>query len=116
MAQELYISKITLPSGNSYDIKDTWAREQITNGVGFTIAWDGTSTPDITKIPAGVVVTYNQTEYTGTLAAENAQISDALITLIPSMFLILGPLDPSSRCFRLTRRCTLSDFQRPPKC
>lgn len=34
-----------------------------------TYAWDGTGTPDITKIPAGVVVTYEGTSYTGTLAA-----------------------------------------------
>jgi len=34
-----------------------------------TYAWDGTGTPDITKIPAGVVVTYDGTDYTGTLAA-----------------------------------------------
>ena len=34
-----------------------------------TYAWDGTGTPDITKIPAGVVVTYDGTSYTGTLAA-----------------------------------------------
>ena len=34
-----------------------------------TYAWDGTGTPDIAKIPAGVVVTYDGTNYTGTLAA-----------------------------------------------
>lgn len=34
-----------------------------------TYAWDGTGTPDITKIPAGVVVIYEGTNYTGTLAA-----------------------------------------------
>ena len=34
-----------------------------------TYAWDGTGTPDVSKIPAGVVVTYNGTDYTGTLVA-----------------------------------------------
>ena len=34
-----------------------------------TYAWDGTGTPDVAKIPAGVVVTYDGTTYTGTLAA-----------------------------------------------
>lgn len=28
------ISKITLPSGTSYDLKDAWAREQISSLVG----------------------------------------------------------------------------------
>lgn len=34
-----------------------------------TYAWDGTGAPDVSKIPAGVVVTYNGTDYTGTLVA-----------------------------------------------
>ena len=34
-----------------------------------TYAWDGTGTPDVSKIPAGVVVTYDGTDYTGTLVA-----------------------------------------------
>lgn len=67
------ISKITLPSGNTYDLKDTVARQAIAGGVSFVIAWDGTSTPDVTKIPAGVVVTYNSTDYTGTFATTSAQ-------------------------------------------
>jgi hypothetical protein len=67
------ISKITLPSGNTYDIKDATAREMISGGVQFIIAWDGTSTPVVADIPAGVKVTYQDTEYTGTLSAENAQ-------------------------------------------
>ena len=36
------------------------------------IAWDGNSTPDVTKIPAGVVIEYNNVEYTGTLAASSS--------------------------------------------
>ena len=64
------ISKITLPSGNTYDIKDAVAREAIAGGVTFIIAWDGASTPVIADIPAGVTVTYEGTSYTGTLSAE----------------------------------------------
>lgn len=64
------ISKIKLPSGNEYDIKDAVAREAIAGGVSFIIAWDGTSTPVVADIPYGVVVTYNSTDYTGTLSAE----------------------------------------------
>lgn len=37
----------------------------------YVVAWDGVSEPDVTKIPAGVVVTYEDTSYTGTLAASN---------------------------------------------
>lgn len=67
------ISKITLPSGHTYDIKDATARQLIAAGVSFIVAWNGSSTPVPANIPAGVVVTYNGTEYTGTLAATAAQ-------------------------------------------
>ena len=66
------ISKITLPSGNTYDIKDATARQMISGGVSFIIAWDGTSTPVVADIPYGVVVKYNSTDYTGTLSADSA--------------------------------------------
>jgi len=41
----------------------------ISGGVSFIIAWDGTSAPVVADIPSGVKVTYNDTVYTGTLAA-----------------------------------------------
>lgn len=63
------ISKITLPSGNTYDIKDAVARQMISGGVSFIIAWNGTGTPDASKIPAGVVAG----GVTGTLAADSAE-------------------------------------------
>jgi hypothetical protein len=63
------ISKITLPSGNTYDIKDATARQLISGGVIFSVAWDGVSTPVVANIPEGVVVTYSSTDYTGTMAA-----------------------------------------------
>lgn len=68
------ISKITLPSGNTYDIKDAGARELISQltGISLIVAWNGSSTPVVANIPAGVVVTYNGTDYTGTLAANSA--------------------------------------------
>lgn len=68
------ISKITLPSGNTYDIKDAVAREAIAGGISFIVAWNGSSTPVVGNIPAGVVVTYNGVDYTGTLAANSAQV------------------------------------------
>lgn len=67
------ISKITLPSGNTYDIKDAVARQAIAGGVAFIVAWNGSSTPTAANIPAGITVTYNDTDYTGSLSAENAQ-------------------------------------------
>lgn len=67
------ISKITLPSGNTYDLKDATARQMIAGGVSFIVAWDGSSIPVPANIPAGVVVTYNGTEYTGTMTASSAQ-------------------------------------------
>lgn len=67
------ISKIKLPSGGVYDIKDATAREMISGGVSFIIAWSGTSTPVPANIPAGVTVTYQGTTYTGTMDADDAQ-------------------------------------------
>lgn len=68
------ISKITLPSGNTYDLKDATARELIAGALTFTVCWDGASTPVVANIPAGVVVTYNGTSYTGTMATSSATI------------------------------------------
>lgn len=68
------ISKIKLPSGNVYDIKDSTAREMIAGGISFIIAWDGTAAPVVANVPAGVVITYNGTTYTGTLSTADAQL------------------------------------------
>ena len=67
------ISKVTLPSGNTYDIKDATARALIAGGIAFSVAWDGNSTPVVANIPAGVVVTYSATDYTGTKTASSAE-------------------------------------------
>lgn len=74
------IDRITLPSGNTYYIADREIRDvvdtlsqAIAGGVSFVIAWDGTSTPVVANIPAGVVVTYQGTDYTGTLSTSSAQ-------------------------------------------
>lgn len=66
------ISKIKLPSGNTYDIKDAVARQAIAGGMTKIIAWNGTSTPTVANIPAGVVVSYGGQNYTGTLAVADA--------------------------------------------
>lgn len=73
------ISKIKLPSGNEYDIKDAVAREMISGGISFIISWTATdyastSAPSAAKlatIPAGAEVAYNSgaSTATGTLVA-----------------------------------------------
>ena len=79
-----FISKVTLPDGRTFDLKDLEARDLISQlmnaGIKFTIAWDGESTPDVTKIPDGVVVEYQSTEYVGTLAPSAA--TAPFITLV----------------------------------
>ena len=75
------ISKIKLPSGNEYEIKDAVARQMIAGGVSFNIVWTQTdyassTAPTAAKlatIPAGVVVYYNSgaNSATGTLAASD---------------------------------------------
>ena len=81
------ISKITLPSGNTYDIKDATAREMISGGVSFVIAWNGGS-PTVANIPAGVKVVYNGTTYTGTLDADDAEAG--------AFYLVKSSTTPSS--------------------
>ena len=67
------ISQITLPSGNTYELKDAYARQLLAGGLQFVICWDGTTTPVVADIPAGVIVSYNDTSYTGTKAASTAE-------------------------------------------
>lgn len=67
------ISKITLPSGNTYDLKDAVARQMISGGISFIIAWDGISEPLTSDIPEGVQVLYQGQYYTGEFPASNAQ-------------------------------------------
>lgn len=67
------ISKIKLPGENApYIIKDAVAREMISGGVSFIIAWSG-GAPTVANIPAGVKVVYSGTTYTGTLDADDAE-------------------------------------------
>jgi len=67
MAENPYISRITLPSGTTYDLHDDGARAMIAGGMQHIVAWAGDSVPDISKIPAGVTVVYEGTTYTGSM-------------------------------------------------
>lgn len=87
------ISKITLPSGNTYEIKDATARQMISGGVSFIIAWDGTSTPVVANIPEGVKVVYNNTTYTGTLSPETSEEGGAQAG---AFYLVKSSTSPSS--------------------
>ena len=80
-----YISQVKLPGDSKvYHVKDSEAREWIEQiasaGIKFTIAWDGTTTPDVTKIPEGVEVSYGGQTYTGTLVASAS--TSSFITLV----------------------------------
>ena len=73
------IEKIKLPSGNDYYIADRELRDvvdvlsdTVAGGVSYTVSWDGSSTPNPATIPEGVTVTYNGTDYTGTMSANSA--------------------------------------------
>ena len=73
------IEKIKLPSGNDYYIADRELRDvvdvlsdTVAGGVSYTVSWDGSSTPNPANIPEGVTVTYNGTDYTGTMSANSA--------------------------------------------
>lgn len=85
------ISRITLPSGSTYDLKDATAREMIAAGMSFIIAWNGNSAPTVANIPAGVVVTYNNTKYTGTLTVIDAAPG--------AFYLVKSSTTPSSEVF-----------------
>ena len=92
------IESVILPSGNSYYIADRQLRnvvddlrDAIAAGVSFNIAWDGTAAPVVAQIPAGVVVTYNGTEYTGSLDA--AAANPGTFYLVKSATTAGAPLD-----------------------
>lgn len=86
------ISKIKLPSGNEYDIKDAVAREMISGGISFIIAWTATdyastSAPTAAKldtIPAGAEVAYNNGANTATGTLEAGSTTKAKFYLIYS--------------------------------
>lgn len=88
-----YVSQIKLPGSElPYLIKDKEAREMISGGVTFIIAWDGVSTPVPGNIPEYIAVEYNGTTYIGSLKAYDATPgafylvkSKALYTHIPNM-------------------------------
>ena len=74
-----YLSKITLPNGTTYDIKDAEARELIAKitagGLSFVISSDAASTP------AGITWVNDNVTVTGTLTASD--LTKAYIYLVP---------------------------------
>lgn len=95
------ISKITLPSGTTYDIKDKTARDMLSAGVTFIIAYkDGT--PVAGNIPYGVQVG----GVTGALEAEDA-VAGAFYLVKSSeenlnlydQYVVIKPTDDSTSWF-----------------
>lgn len=79
-----YLSKFTFPNGQTYYLKDEEARQLLASGGAFIVAWDGNAAPDVSKIPAGVVVSFNSTTYTGTLAANAETVESKGFYLVKS--------------------------------
>lgn len=72
MSETIEFSKLAVPDANGvptyvYQVKDAAARQALSGAMKFIIAWDGKSTPVVSKIPNTVSVRYNDTVYTGTL-------------------------------------------------
>lgn len=63
-------------------------------GTSYIVSWDGTSTPVIADIPAGVSVTYNSTTYTGTLTASASTMGN--------MYLVAQSANPSIKDIYIT--------------
>ena len=57
-----------------YEICDPVARAQSATAGRNKIAWRGNAQPNVALIPAGVVVTYQDTEYTGTLQPDDPSV------------------------------------------
>ena len=78
------ISQITLPSGTTYDLKDSVARSAIAGGIGFVFAWTATnyasstapSSSVLATIPKDVKVYYNNgaAYSSGTKVASSADL------------------------------------------
>lgn len=52
-------------------------------GIDVIVGWKAGTTPDVTKIPAGVQVTYQGTTYTGTKAAGEATKGQIVLVALP---------------------------------
>ena len=57
-----------------YEVADAVARAALNSSGNNIIAWKGDATPVVANIPAGVVVTYNGTDYTGTLQPDDPNV------------------------------------------
>ena len=93
------ISKITLPSGNTYDIKDATARQLISGGISFQIVWSFgdykagvPSSSKLATIPKGVEVSYSTGSATGTATGTLPASSDT----IAKFYLIYSKVNESN--------------------
>lgn len=89
MPEKQYISKITLPNGQTYEIKDQEARDLIAGiaagGLAFKVSQGANTTP------YGITWTDNETVITGTLVASSD--TKAYIYLVPHIKNAQGAVD-----------------------
>ncbi len=57
-----------------YEIVDPVARAAAASVGNNLLAWKGDAVPNVAFIPAGVVVTYNGTDYTGTMQPDDPNV------------------------------------------
>lgn len=75
----------------------------------YRVAWDGSTQPVVANIPAGVVVTYNDTDYTGTLPASTDTIN-SIYLVGQDMYVASKDGDIYSWIFAGTTELDLSDY------
>ena len=75
----------------------------------YRVAWDGSTQPVVANIPAGVTVTYNNTNYTGTLSASNNTIN-SIYLVGQDMYVTSKDGDIYSWVFAGTTELELNDY------
>lgn len=75
----------------------------------YRVAWDGSTQPVVANIPAGIVVTYNDTDYTGTLPASTGTIN-SIYLVGQDMYVTSKDGDIYSWVFAGTTELDLNDY------
>lgn len=69
------LSQVNVAIGNlSNIVGDMQPKVEALTYPAYVVAWDGSSSPVVANIPAGVAVTYDGNSYTGTLAASSSTL------------------------------------------
>lgn len=97
------ISRITMPSGTTYDIKDSVAR-QMASGFRYTLSTDAATTP------AGVQWKSGTTTITGTLVASSETVG--IFYLVPSMKSAEGDKDIYDEYITIEKSAGVYDWEK----